>query len=291
MAAVSRPGANSDPRDHLVAVGNGEGAAGEEVVLQVYEYQGFHGGVSWNVGLKLIWSISIAPSGAVGKPPASSSPELSGGGRIPGPAQAAGLRAELDRVREMTSAPFFIEQLADHARSTASDLRGSISLAEMLAARVARLPAGAAELLRTLAAAGRPLPAAVAFQAAGLDGDERPLVGPFLGAALRPQQPAVSRRPRRPDPAGAVAAGRRARARQRARRDRARHASQRGLAGLRRTRRGAPRGRRRPRRLVPRGLPRAALQRPRRPLPGRPLRGRRGGRAWRRTGRCCGARS
>lgn len=87
-------------------------------------------------------------------------------------------------VREAEGSPFFVEQLVDYARATDSSLSSSIGLDELLDVRIAQLPEGTEELLRTLAAAGRPLATAVAYEAAGLSGDERPLIAALKAAHL-----------------------------------------------------------------------------------------------------------
>ncbi|HEY0077768.1 MAG TPA: protein kinase [Pyrinomonadaceae bacterium] len=83
-------------------------------------------------------------------------------------------------VREAAGSPFFVEQLARYALADASAATTGITLSEMLDARLKYLPEGARELVETLAVAGRPVNAEVAYKAAGLSGDEQPLV-----AALR----------------------------------------------------------------------------------------------------------
>ena len=51
-----------------------------------------------------------------------------------------------------------------------------ITLAEMLEARLASLPAGSRAMMNVLAVARHPLDARAAYTAAGLSGDERPLI-------------------------------------------------------------------------------------------------------------------
>lgn len=87
-------------------------------------------------------------------------------------------------VREAEGSPFVIEQLAGYAMTSNSTLSSIVSLSEMLASRIRRLPPGSGALLDTLAVAGRPLSAAVVHRAAGLDGDERPLVATLKNANL-----------------------------------------------------------------------------------------------------------
>ena len=88
-------------------------------------------------------------------------------------------------VREAHGNPFLIEQLVGYTKATEANLAQTgldnrVTLAEMMQTRVRGLPPGAEDLLLVLATAGRPIDAAAAYRAAGLEGDERPLV-----AALR----------------------------------------------------------------------------------------------------------
>ncbi len=92
-------------------------------------------------------------------------------------------------VREARGNPFLIEQLvgyalADGPNLAVTGLDSRITLADMLATRIRQLPPGAEALLLILAAAGRPLDAAVAYRAAGLEGDERPLIATLQAAHL-----------------------------------------------------------------------------------------------------------
>ncbi len=92
-------------------------------------------------------------------------------------------------VRESQGNPFLIEQLAGYALASKMDLGEAafdsrVTLAEMLETRIRQLAAGAEELLLILAAAGRPIDAAVAHRAAGLEGDERPLIAALQAANL-----------------------------------------------------------------------------------------------------------
>ncbi len=106
-------------------------------------------------------------------------------------------------VEESGGSPFLVEQLARYvlssgprdgdapaAASAADVVRGAavgpaggwgagpagLSVGDMLDARIAGLPETARPFLETLAVAGRPIPLAVARDAAGLREDERPLV-------------------------------------------------------------------------------------------------------------------
>ncbi len=79
-------------------------------------------------------------------------------------------------VRESGGSPFFVEQLTRYALTAERAATTGITLAQMLDAGIRQLPTGARELLELLAVAGRPVDAEVAYQAAGLTGDERSLV-------------------------------------------------------------------------------------------------------------------
>ncbi len=92
-------------------------------------------------------------------------------------------------VHEARGNPFLIEQLAGYTMASGPDLCATgldsrITLADMLEARIRQLPAGAEDLLLILAAAGRPIDATVAYHAAGLEGDERPLIATLQAAHL-----------------------------------------------------------------------------------------------------------
>ncbi|MDQ6633467.1 MAG: protein kinase [Gemmatimonadota bacterium] len=79
-------------------------------------------------------------------------------------------------VREATGSPFLLEQLVQHVRDEEGVADTSISLSDMLDARIRRLPDGARALLDTLAIAGHPLSPSVALRTAGLTDDTRPLL-------------------------------------------------------------------------------------------------------------------
>ncbi|MGH8524829.1 MAG: AAA family ATPase, partial [Gammaproteobacteria bacterium] len=85
-------------------------------------------------------------------------------------------------VREARGSPFLLEQLARYA--TTSEQRGAtgISLAVMLEARLRHLPKGTRQFVEVLAIAARPVNPEVAYQAAGLTGDELPLVSSLRAA-------------------------------------------------------------------------------------------------------------
>ena len=80
-------------------------------------------------------------------------------------------------ARESDGNPFLLDQMV---RVTMEAQRGtggaSLGLGEMLAARLEQMPPGARELVEVLAVAGQPVNAGVAYRAASLEGDERPLV-------------------------------------------------------------------------------------------------------------------
>ena len=86
-------------------------------------------------------------------------------------------------IRESAGSPFLVEQMVRYALDS-KDAAGAtgIGLAEMLESRMRALPEGARPLLATLAVAGRPVDAKVARAAAGLEGDDRPLVALLIKA-------------------------------------------------------------------------------------------------------------
>ena len=85
-------------------------------------------------------------------------------------------------VREARGNPFLLEQLARYASSSDQGSTTGISLGVMLEARLDHLPKGARQLLDVLAAAGRPINPEVVYQAAGLSGDELPLISALRAA-------------------------------------------------------------------------------------------------------------
>lgn len=84
--------------------------------------------------------------------------------------------------READGNPFLIEQLARWAMSGRGAETHSVSLAEMLESNMRRLPEGACSILQTLSIAARPIPAAVALRAAGVQENAQSLVA-FLRSA------------------------------------------------------------------------------------------------------------
>ncbi|MBI4421705.1 MAG: AAA family ATPase [Gemmatimonadetes bacterium] len=86
-------------------------------------------------------------------------------------------------AEESDGNPFLIDQMARMAASTELHPRAA-GLGEMIEARVRQMPDGAAELVEVLAVAGQPTDAAAAYRAAGLSGDERPLVASLRIAHL-----------------------------------------------------------------------------------------------------------
>jgi len=85
-------------------------------------------------------------------------------------------------VREARGNPFLLEQLSRYAATSDHISTTGITLAVMLNARLRHLPMGARQFLDVLAVAGRPVNQEVAFQAAGLSGDELPLVSALRAA-------------------------------------------------------------------------------------------------------------
>jgi serine/threonine protein kinase/tetratricopeptide (TPR) repeat protein len=76
-------------------------------------------------------------------------------------------------VRESGNHPYFLNELAQHARAASVDPRSpaptaGISLDQVLRDRIGGLSEDARQLLETVAVAGRPIPRAVAFEASGL---------------------------------------------------------------------------------------------------------------------------
>ena len=85
-------------------------------------------------------------------------------------------------VKEARGNPFLLEQLARYAATTDHEATSGVTLSVMLEARIRHLPKGARRLMATLAVAGRPINPEVAYQAAGLTGDELPLISSLRSA-------------------------------------------------------------------------------------------------------------
>lgn len=85
-------------------------------------------------------------------------------------------------IREARGNPFLLEQLCRYA--TTKQARGTtgITLAVMLDAQLRHLPRGSRAFVDVLAIAGRPINPEVAYQAAGLSGNELPLVSSLRAA-------------------------------------------------------------------------------------------------------------
>ncbi len=85
-------------------------------------------------------------------------------------------------VKEARGNPFLLEQLAGYAMTSDRGTTFGINLAVMLDARMRHLPRGARRFMATLAVAGQPINPEVAYQAAGLTGDELPLISSLRAA-------------------------------------------------------------------------------------------------------------
>lgn len=80
-------------------------------------------------------------------------------------------------AQESDGNPFLLDQMVRVVMEAEGRGGGQpLGLAQMLAARLRQMPPGARELVDVLAVAGQPLDAKVAYRAADLEGDERPLV-------------------------------------------------------------------------------------------------------------------
>ncbi|CAN5744264.1 hypothetical protein BH18ACI4_BH18ACI4_10440 [soil metagenome] len=79
-------------------------------------------------------------------------------------------------VREARGNAFLLEQLARYASTSEQTATTGISLGVMLHARLRNLPKGTRQFVDALAVAGRPINPQVAYEAAGLSGDEQPLI-------------------------------------------------------------------------------------------------------------------
>jgi len=87
-------------------------------------------------------------------------------------------------VRESAGSPFLAEQLAHYVSHESGVGATGIGLAEVIDAQIRRQAPEARPLLDLLAVAAHPIRQAVAFRAAGLGGDERPLVNSLRTAKL-----------------------------------------------------------------------------------------------------------
>lgn len=85
-------------------------------------------------------------------------------------------------VREARGNAFLLEQLARYASTSDEAATTGISLGVMLMARLRNLPGGTQQFVDILAVAGRPINPEVAYQAAGLAGDELPLISSLRAA-------------------------------------------------------------------------------------------------------------
>lgn len=85
-------------------------------------------------------------------------------------------------AREARGNPFLLEQLARYAAASEQSATSGINLSVMLDARLAQLPKGTRSFVDALAVAGRPINPEVVFHAAGLSGDELPLVSTLRAA-------------------------------------------------------------------------------------------------------------
>jgi serine/threonine protein kinase/tetratricopeptide (TPR) repeat protein len=85
-------------------------------------------------------------------------------------------------AREARGNPFLLEQLARYAAASEQSATRGINLGVMLDARLAQLPQGTRQFVHALAVAGRPINPEVAYHAAGLSGDELPLVSTLRAA-------------------------------------------------------------------------------------------------------------
>jgi serine/threonine protein kinase/tetratricopeptide (TPR) repeat protein len=85
-------------------------------------------------------------------------------------------------IREARGNAFLLEQLARYASSSEQAATTGISLGVMLDARLRSLPKGTRQFVDALAVAGRPINPEVAYQAAGLSGDELQLISSLRAA-------------------------------------------------------------------------------------------------------------
>jgi hypothetical protein len=88
-------------------------------------------------------------------------------------------------AQESDGNPFLLDQMVRAALEVGSEGgTGLLNLGEVLNTRLLQMPEGARELVEVLAVAGQPVHAEVAYQSAGLTGDERPLVSSLQIAHL-----------------------------------------------------------------------------------------------------------
>jgi hypothetical protein len=85
-----------------------------------------------------------------------------------------------DIAHEASGNPFLLRQLAGYLVSNVG--RNRATFGEMMKDRLRSLPTRAQQFIETLAICGRPMDPALVHQAAGLDGDERPLVAQLRAA-------------------------------------------------------------------------------------------------------------
>ncbi len=85
-------------------------------------------------------------------------------------------------IREARGNAFLLEQLARYASTSEQTATTGINLGVMLSARLRNLPKGTRQFVDALAVAGRPINPEVAYQAAGLSGDEVPLISSLRAA-------------------------------------------------------------------------------------------------------------
>src|SRR4030095_725245 len=85
-------------------------------------------------------------------------------------------------IREARGNAFLLEQLASYASTSDQTATTGISLGVMLDARLRNLPKETRQFVDALAVAARPINPEVAYQAAGLSGDEQPLISSLRAA-------------------------------------------------------------------------------------------------------------
>ena len=109
---------------------------------------------------------------------------------------AGAQNVDTDRVtHEAAGSPFFVQQLAQYVASTPQALESGpqLTLADVLRARVAELPARAVKLLTVVSVAGRPISKQLALKASGIDsGADEALNGLRSGNWVRLSGPRAS---------------------------------------------------------------------------------------------------